>query len=996
MAQRWIALGMAQVLLLGLGVLPLGAVPARAEWAGAALVVPDMWGLLEEGMQQLQQGQLEAARATFGRVLLLARQARDLGAETAVIYGLGRIQHFQRNLDQALKTYKQALAISRESKNRHVEAATLNNIGDVQRDLGQLKAALKSYEQALAISRELKNRRHGEGVALSNIGIVQRDLGQAKAALKSFEQSLAISRELKNHQTEGAALSNIGIVQRDLGQAQAALRSFEQALAISREMNNQHGEWVNLNHIGDLQRILGQLEAALKSHEQALAISRKLKNRHGEGVNHNNIGLVKRDLGQLEAALKSYEQAMAISRKLKNHHGEGVALSNIGIVLRDLGQAKAALKSFEQSLAISRELKNRQSEGAALSNIGDAQRDLGQLEAALKSFEQALAIRGEVKDRHGEGVTHSSIGIVQRALGNAKAALKSFEQALAISREVKARLGEGGTLNNIGLVQSDLGQLEAALKSYEQALVISRESKYILGEGVALSNIGIVQRDLGQGVLARKSLESHLEIQLSLRRGLLRSNRQGFLSQNQWAASSLLELLIFQQRPAEAFRWLNLFSSADLADYNRLIEAKVNDTDAQRALDDWRQRQVALASQRQRLVREPNERLLQQLVAQEAAQNLSAEALISRYPGIAELLETRPADIESLQAGIPTGTVVLQPALLTGVPNRSNTLAVFVLTRGSVHVVTGAMPPKFTELLDTYRKDLENGDPYLERSQQLYDLLIRPVEGKGLLPAGSRLALISTGALRAIPLETLYDKQNRKYLIEKYPIHYLTRLSRTGTATSAAPQASAGSTRRALVIANPKPSAQPLPGTEEEARYLLRTFPSSRELRGVQATLPQFQQQASRYPILHLGTHGCFVPAGCPDLGMKANTLLFANGVNYPIAEAAQLSLTNTELLVLAGCQTARLTTDNDLGLSSLAYIWERAGARAVVANLWSTPDQASSQLNQAFYANLQAGLDKAESMRQAKLTLIHSDKPIHPNSWAPLILIGDPAPLAK
>lgn len=123
------------------------------------------------------------------------------------------------------------------------------------------------------------------------------------------------------------------------------------------------------------------------------------------------------------------------------------------------------------------------------------------------------------------------------------------------------------------------------------------------------------------------------------------------------AANTLVDLLITQQRPAEAFRWLNRFSTTDLADYGRLTDVQVADPEAQRALSAWRQQQNALQARRQRLDREPNERQLQQLVEQEAAQNRAAEALIRRYPVIAELLETRPADIERLQAGIPAGTV---------------------------------------------------------------------------------------------------------------------------------------------------------------------------------------------------------------------------------------------------------------------------------------------------------------------------------------------------
>lgn len=176
----------------------------------------------------------------------------------------------------------------------------------------------------------------------------------------------------------------------------------------------------------------------------------------------------------------------------------------------------------------------------------------------------------------------------------------------------------------------------------------------------------------------------------------------------------------------------------------------------------------------------------------------------------------------------------------------------------------------FNDLLETYRQKLEDPTSYLQQSQQLYDLLIRPVEAKGLLPAGSRLALITTGKLREIPLETLYDGQSGQYLIEKYPIYYLTRLSRTDSPASGA-QTAAGPGRRALVLANPTPTKRPLPGTEAEAAFLVGAYPGSRELSGSQATLAQFQQQASRYPILHLGTHGCFIAGGCSELGMQAN-----------------------------------------------------------------------------------------------------------------------------
>jgi CHAT domain-containing protein len=100
------------------------------------------------------------------------------------------------------------------------------------------------------------------------------------------------------------------------------------------------------------------------------------------------------------------------------------------------------------------------------------------------------------------------------------------------------------------------------------------------------------------------------------------------------------------------------------------------------------------------------------------------------------------------------------------------------------------------------------------------------------------------------------------------------------------------------------------------------------------------------------------------------------------------LGLTNTELLVLSACQTAQVTEIEGVGLSGLAYVWERAGAKSIIASLWNVSDQKSSEMMTQFYANLKQGMSKAEAMRQAKLSFIKKNK--HPFLWSPFILIGD------
>lgn len=264
---------------------------------------------------------------------------------------------------------------------------------------------------------------------------------------------------------------------------------------------------------------------------------------------------------------------------------------------------------------------------------------------------------------------------------------------------------------------------------------------------------------------------------------------------------------------------------------------------------------------------------------------------------------------------------------------------------------------------------------------KLYEILIRPIEPQISASSPKNIAIIATGQLRYIPFETLYDEKTDQYLLQKYPIHYLTRIS-----TAIAPTASRNNTLKIMAFANPKPTQKSLEGAEKEVDSISKTFLGSEKYFGTEATLDIFKKRASLFPILHLATHGCFDPNGCDDLAMQANTILFANSQQYPIAEAALLGLENTELITLSACQTAKEANAEGQEISGLAYVLERAGAKSVIASLWSAEDGTTADIMIQFYQNLQKGMTKTEAMRQAKLSNINS----HPFFWSSFILIGD------
>jgi CHAT domain-containing protein len=595
-----------------------------------------------------------------------------------------------------------------------------------------------------------------------------------------------------------------------------------------------------------------------------------------------------------------------------------------------------------------------------------------------------------------EATTLNNIGTVYLGIGKPEEALKYYNQALPIIREVGDRSGEAVTLSSIGLVYDNIGKPEEALKYYNQALPITREVGDRRVEATTLNNIGLVYRDINQPANAITNYEASAEISLSIRGGLTRENRAAFINANRGTAIALIDLLIRQNQPEKAYQWANRFTTFDLANYSLLINAQVANPEAQKALDNWNAQNLQLENLYQDLQKNFSEPKSKQYRELEQKINQQREPLINQYPELADLLETKPTDIAQLQKSISPNTILLHPILLTGFTKVPNTVALFRLTRDSLTVTQIPLPKDFNQLVNQYRNQLEDrkNSDYLDTSSQLYDILIRPIEQQIKSNSPKNLAIIATDQLRYIPFESLYDSKTEQYLLQKYPISYLTRISTSSLATQKTQ--TDRSTLKALALANPKPflfdieknKEVDLKGTEKEAENLRKIFPQSETYLGEKATLDTFKTQASRFSILHLGTHGCFELAGCPNLKMQANTILFANNQQYNIADAALLGLKNTELITLSACQTAKEANANGQEISGLAYVLERAGAKSVIASLWDAEDNTSAEIMTQFYQNLQKGMTKSEAMQKAKLSQIEENP--KPYFWSPFILIGD------
>ena len=618
-------------------------------------------------------------------------------------------------------------------------------------------------------------------------------------------------------------------------------------------------------------------------------------------------------------------------------------------------------------------------EGMTLYQQGSAE----SLRQAIQKWQEARLLYRAVGDRGGEAITLNNIGRVYDDLGEKQKALDFYNQALPIRRAVGDRGGEATTLNNIGAVYDALGEKQKALDYYNQALPIRRAVGDRGGEAITLNNIGILYRDTKKPLEAIKNLEQSVNLILQLRSGVARENHQTFLKSAGGPAIALIDLLITEKQPKEAFTYANLATVADLADYSRLVNAKIANPEAQAAIDKWNQDNRELESLRKDLQQKFSEQLSAKVNKLQEDLNKQAENIRKRFVEIADLFETKPTDIAQLQANISPETTVIQPVIL------KNDIALFLLTRDKIKVIKVPLPAKFDDLLTKTSQSLSNrySANYLENLEELHKLLISPLEKEIQATKPKQISIIATGKLRYIPFEALYD--GNQYLIEKYPISYLTRLSSRSlqiTTTSNTPTA-----RKVLAFGNPKPKSPfSLNGTESEVKAIIPIFPESEYFINNKATLSNFKTQISRFSILHLATHGCFQKGECTLITggkLKENTLLFADK-SWHIQDAGLLGLQNVELITLSACQTALNTNSNGEEISGLAYLFERAGSKAVIASLWSAADEETKEIMVEFYQNLKQGMRKDEAFRQGKLSQIKNN--VHPFYWSPFVLIGD------
>jgi CHAT domain-containing protein len=939
-----------------------------------------------DGCPETADRELSAAE----RILL---EASDPAARVEVLWVWADQLDQRQEPARAVELYREAVALERQRQGDGLSVAfTLGMIAFLLDREGNRAESEEAWLERLAILEKLAPDGLEVARTLDFLGYLALWRGDLAAAQQRLYRAEALQRPvLKDTFYYAGTLAKLSIVAEQLGDLEREEDLQRQVLALNSRWAPGSPDYGGaLMNLATTLIRRGEVAAAEELLHQSVEMIDKpgIEPRAAAGP-QINLGEIALYRGDLAAAQSYFELAL----KRLREGAESVELTEVYAGLAEVARKQrrfAEARSWETSaLAITERL--------TLGDLGRA----GRLQALARI------------EREGDGDLSKAEALLRQAEALVRKAAPESLQIHAILRD-------------LGRVLVQEGRLAEAEALYRQILS-SLERRDLVGtkdEAEIRNLFGDVERRRGNVSAAEENLcqaTRILDAQRSHLGGDLES-RSWFESETQSYAFDCLSALMEQGKPAEAFHalergktrvFLELLAERDLRFAGLSPELK-----SERArLDAEYDRLLTRLSESGTDERAMLRARLEDIKA-------AREALVARLrlqaPRFASLQAPAPLDLTAARRALDPGTALL--AYAVG-PEKSYLFVVRPGNGGGRGLEVHRLPIGRAALekeIEAYRRLLTNPQSDLTqlnaRAASLYDLLLKPAEKK--LARAQRILISADGPLHLLPWAAL--RRHGEYLAQWRPLHLIAsatlyeeirqgqrRAGDPGTWRLVAfgdpiyPEVS-GATGETITDSEIRSTLrrglklEPLPSTRDEVRQIAGLFPGAEVYLGAEATEERAKEASPRADLLHFAGHGLINERFPLDsaLALSIPTQLKEGQDNgllqaWEIFESLHL---DANLVTLSACDTALGREMGGEGLLGLTRAFQFAGARTVLASLWSVSDVSTATLMKRFYTYLRQGRTKDEALRAAQLDLIRSQKKefSHPYHWAGFSLYGD------
>ena len=740
-------------------------------------------------------------------------------------------------------------------------------------------------------------------------------------------------------------------------------------------------------------------------------------------------------------AQEDWTAALSLAKSLKDADWEARATGELGIISFLQGDHSGAVMSIGN--ALTHAIKNGDIGGQIryLTLIGSGLTEFGRPEQALEYLDRALKVVASTPDLADPVMTYTEKARALAAAGRELEATKLLQTALNVAIERQSYGYQADLLIQMARLSLKANRQDTAIDQLQQAFELANRvdaRRLVSQAALELSNI---YREHGQLDAAEQALASGIEAtrnagdRYTLPRYLAayaeikaarRQYRQaddtfqeatdianGMLSNvsSTSAKSSLIavmdELYVGHflltardlKSATEAFSVIEGARGRSVADLLRLAPA----TSAMLARGTSslaRQISTLQLALQKTTNKAQRQQILDRILVVE--QSISpAEAANSRK----WMHTSQPVAASALRARLRPDEVFIEYVLAEPISY------CLVATRESLRL--NALPGKavISRSVEALLQNIRQNDYATHLAADAYKNLLAGVPEMGLK---KRLIVVPDSPLTGLPFEVLVAPSG-KSLLQSHIVTYapsgtvlaLLRETPPGDrrAVSALAVAAGGPERREGSPTQASLRVQrgiydldgtelpPLPAAEEEAKAVVSIVGGdSLVLNGAEATEFAFKQQPlSRFRILHFAVHG-LISTRFPD----RSALVFRTdpqGREDGLLQAREIVTLplKADLVTLSACDTGTGKINGQEGSATLIRPFLVAGAKAVVANLWSADDEFTRTVMKEFYSQLDSGFDVGSALTQAKLRITgRYGKAAPPRLWAGFIVVGD------
>jgi len=357
--------------------------------------------------------------------------------------------------------------------------------------------------------------------------------------------------------------------------------------------------------------------------------------------------------------------------------------------------------------------------------------------------------------------------------------------------------------------------------------------------------------------------------------------------------------------------------------------------------------------------------------------------LKEQNPELANMVSVEPMKVDSLQSILPDGVLLLEYFY------DETQLSIWAVKNNSIKVRQVEIQKNMLfQIVDSLRKTIVKQVAIDKLSNDLYEILIRPVESA--LTGVEQVVIVPHGVLHYLPFACLKNKNN-KYLIDEYSISLSPSAMVLNICMDKGENYLKDKTqdKNILALGNPDlgDSSFDLPFAELEIQSIKLLYPHVNSYLNKLATEKQLKESSDEFNLFLFSCHGEFDP-----LNPLFSALLLApdesNDGRLEAHEIFELEV-NGYLVAMSACETglAKIGVGDDVVGLSRSFIY--AGAASLLSSLWKVDDLATAVLVKRFFRNLKAGLSRAQALQKAQL-FVRENINDHPVFWGAFGITGD------